>query len=168
MDIPKIPNNSLTEEIKEIVGLCQKLEPKYGANAFSFAPPASEEEISDWENKHGISIPENYKDWLRFSNGSVIERDFVRFNSLQYFCVDSKVVPDDLVIIGTLVGDGEILCFSKKTGEIIRYLDGEATTVSGVKQILQNTIRFMKDESGLSQDSFNVLLSMAKASKAKK
>lgn len=168
MNIPTIPNNSLTEEIKEIVSLCQQLEPKCGANAFSFAPPATEEELSDWENINSISIPEDYKDWLRFSNGSVIKFDLARFSALQYFSVDSNIVPDDLVIIGTLIGDGEILCFSKKTGKIIRYLDGEATTVSGFKQVLINTIRLMKGESGLSKDSFNVLLSMAKANRAKR
>ncbi len=165
MNIPTIPDNSLTEEIKEIVSLCQQLEPKCGANAFSFAPPATEEELSDWENRNGISIPEDYKDWLRFSNGSVIEFDLARFNALQYFSVNSNLVPDDLVIIGALIGDGEILCFSKKTGKIIRHLDGEATTVSGFKQILINIIKLMKGESCLSKDSFNVLLSMAKANR---
>ena len=69
MVVPNIPNNSLTEEIKEIVSLCQQLEDRYDSY---FNPPASEEEIIAWENEHGITIPETYKDWLRFSNGSEI------------------------------------------------------------------------------------------------
>ncbi len=146
MNIPKIPNNSLTEEIKEIVSLCQQLEPKYGAKSFSFAPPATEEEFSNWENRNGISIPETYKDWLRFSNGSDILSSLARFNGLQNFVVNSKIVPDDIVIIGTLVGDGELLCFLKQTGEIARFLDGEIK-ITDFKAWLKNIlIRILRDE----------------------
>ena len=40
MYIPEIPNNSLTEEIKEIVELSKKLEKEYD---FEYNPPATEE-----------------------------------------------------------------------------------------------------------------------------
>lgn len=33
MNIPMIPNNSLTDEITEIVSLCKELESEYGENA---------------------------------------------------------------------------------------------------------------------------------------
>ena len=41
MEIPKIPNNGLTEEIKEIVSLCEQLVPEYGEKASWFLPPES-------------------------------------------------------------------------------------------------------------------------------
>ena len=50
MNVPNIPNNSLTKELKELVELCQKLE-DYGEGPFKFAPPATEQEIAAWEQK---------------------------------------------------------------------------------------------------------------------
>ncbi len=168
MNIPSIPDNSLTEEIKEIVRLSEQNVREYGANAFSFEPPASEEELAAWENEHGISIPETYKDWLRFSNGSRIQMDLANFLGVQRIVVNSDIVPDNLVIIGTLVGDGELLCFSKQTGEIVRYMDGYATTVGDFKKFLTDTIRLMKGESGLSKQSLDILHAMAAKAKNKK
>jgi hypothetical protein len=46
MKVPKIPNNSLTEEIKEIVSLCEQLAPEYGEKVSWFLPPESDEEIT--------------------------------------------------------------------------------------------------------------------------
>ena len=57
-----IPNNSLTEEIRDIVELCEELAPEYGSDASWFLAPASESEISKWECKNNVSIPESYKE----------------------------------------------------------------------------------------------------------
>lgn len=46
MNVPNIPNNSLTKELKELVELCRKLYPEYGENLCRFAPPATEQEIA--------------------------------------------------------------------------------------------------------------------------
>lgn len=144
MEVPKIPENSLTEEIKELVELCRKLEPDYGGRAFSFAPPASEEEIADWERKNGISIPESYKDWLRFSNGSVIDWDC--FYSLEQLIVGINiegVVNNDLVIIGNMIGNGTFICFSRTTNKICREDHGEITEFGDFKSVLNHVMDIM-------------------------
>jgi len=63
------PNNSLKNEIEELVTLCKQLEDE---NTFLFNDGIEEETISDWEKNNGIKLPETYKDWLRFSNGAII------------------------------------------------------------------------------------------------
>lgn len=137
MYIPEIPNNSLTEEIKEIVELSKKLEKEYD---FEYAPPATEEEISAWESEHGITIPETYKDWLRFSNGSVIKNQLAVFWGIKMIGSSDQFLPNDLVSIGELIGDGEYLCFSKKTGKIVRYNHGDTEVCDDLKCLLTYTI----------------------------
>ena len=140
--IPEIPNNSLTEEIKEIVELSKKLEKEYD---FEYAPPATEKEISAWESEHGITIPETYKDWLRFSNGSVIKNQLAVFWGIKMIGSCDQFLPNDLVTIGELIGDGEFLCFSKKSQKIVRENHGEITEFQSFKIILKDTvIRILK------------------------
>lgn len=142
MYIPEIPNNSLTDEIKEIVRLSQQLEDDYD---FEYDPPITEEELTLWENKHKIIIPESVKDWLRFSGYSNICSELVIIKGVNSFEVECELISSDLVIIGEVIGDGEFLCFSKKTGEIIRENHGEITNFKSLKNFLTNTvIRMMK------------------------
>lgn len=141
MNIPKIPDNSLTHEITELVGLCEELREEY---TFMFFEPASEEALADWESENGIKLPESYKDWLRFSNGAVIRDSLARFYSLHALEVKNEL-SDDLVVIGELIGDGERLCFSKCTGKIVRYNHGEEREYEDFKSFLTRmVIRMLK------------------------
>ena len=51
-----IPHNSLMEKIKELVCLCEQIASDYGDDASWFKQPASDEMISNWENKHNVFI----------------------------------------------------------------------------------------------------------------
>lgn len=141
MNIPNIPNNSLTHEITELVGICEELHEEY---TFMFCEPASEEALAAWENENGIKLPESYKDWLRFSNGAVIRDSLARFYSLNALEVKNELF-DDLVVIGELIGDGERLCFSKSTGKIVRNNHGEEREYEDFKSFLTRmVIRMLK------------------------
>ena len=132
MYIPEIPNNSLTEEIKEIVELSKKLKDDYN---FEYNPPATEEEIISWENEHKIKIPESLKDWLRFSNGYNIL--FERLSNLDNYIIEHKDFPKDLIIIGFTHDDS--LCFSESTHEIVRYDYNETRRYTDFKAFLNET-----------------------------
>lgn len=136
MEVPKIPNNSLTKEITEVLSWCKKLEPEYGINSFNFEPPASEDSIVEWEARNGIDFPESYKDWLRFSNGYDII--FERLSSIKDIIVGNKDFPADLVIIGFTHDDS--LCFSKSTHEIVRYGRKETRRYKDFKAFLNETL----------------------------
>ena len=60
-------NNSLKEEIEELLRLCEKAKEEYGENSSIFAQGIEENEMTEWGEKNGITIPESYKEWLRFS-----------------------------------------------------------------------------------------------------
>lgn len=137
MWIPEIPNNSLTEEITEIVQLSQRLENDYD---FIYDPPATEAEITLWEIEHQIKIPESIKEWLRFSGYSNICNELSVIKGVKSYEVDCELVPDDLVIIGEVIGTGEFLCFSKRTGEIVRYDFEETRRYKDFKDFLNETL----------------------------
>ncbi len=117
-----LENNILKEEIKKILKLRDEAEAENNYS-YSFAPPIDEEKMTSWEKETGITIPESYKEWLRFSGESTINGTTASFFSPEKF--HSDYVPDDLVVIGSVIGDGEDVCFSKETGHFIRFFEGK-------------------------------------------
>jgi len=114
MFISEIPKNRLTAEITQIAELSKKYENEY---EFEYAPPAKEKDISTWEQKHDISLPEQINNRLSFTNGCTIAFD--RIFGLNGFLVGQSQLPEKLVILGST--HDEPLCFSKTNGEIVRY-----------------------------------------------
>ena len=165
MYIPEIPNNSLTKEITEIVQLSQKLENEYD---FVYYPPATEEEITLWENKHKIAIPESVKDWLRFSNYSNIRGELAVIRSIQDFEIECEIMPEDLVVIGEAIGDGEFICFSKKTGKLVWEDHGDLEIYDNFNKVLKLIIDMMNENCGLSKNSISILEAMAKKARGGK
>ena len=132
-----IPNNSLTSEIKTILNLAEELQ---GKRYFEFSPPASADEISKWENQNNITIPQSYRDWLTFSNGSVIHGSLAEFYGINKIKLGTKGMPEDSVIIGAATGDGERLYFSGKTGDFFTFFHGDITKYDSFKTILLTLI----------------------------
>ena len=108
MYIPEIPNNSLTEEITQIVELSKLFDDEYD---FEYSPPSTEDEMNEWEDKHNIMIPESIKDWLRFSSFSNIRSESAIIRNVSEFKIGCEVVPDDMIIIGEVIGDGKFIGF---------------------------------------------------------
>ena len=120
MNIPE--NNSLKAEIEELLQLCKESEEEYGEDASYFNEPVSEQEMTEWEEANGVKIPESYKEWLRFTGKCRIVSNTATFWGPSEF--HSDYVPEDLVVIGEMVGDGEVVCFSKTTGEFVEFFEG--------------------------------------------
>ena len=141
-----LTGNSLEKEIRTILDIYDKYKDELGN--FKFAEPATEQEISDWERENRITLPESYKDWLRFSNGSTIDMSTAEFFGLEKITKHSNYdtcLPDEYVWIGNMVGDGERLLFSKVTGKIARYDHGELTEYDSMKEILLEVIDILDD-----------------------
>lgn len=136
----KIQNNRLKSEIEEILSLCQQLEDE---GRTEFLPAATEEEITEWERQNRITIPESYKDWLRFSNGSIILGSLAYLYSLKEIKVDDKEYPLDYVAIGEAIGDGVRICFSKSTGDFIWYDHGSERKFENFGKVLDKITLMM-------------------------
>lgn len=135
----ELRDNSIKKEIEEIL----KIRDELLEEEFVFYAPQSDVEIRTWEEKNKITIPEDYKEWLRFSDGAKLEGDFARFFGLNQFIINRTDYEKPIVIIGSLVGDGEILAFSIETGEILKILDGRTTIFDDFKEYLEFLINIL-------------------------
>ena len=90
-----------------------------------FFEAAAEEDIAAFEKKHGIRLPEKYKEWLRFSDGG----DLFLPAGLQLYGVVHKPIidvddadrPDEnYVVIGAL-SMGDPIVFEKTKEQISIY-----------------------------------------------
>ncbi|WP_303835197.1 SMI1/KNR4 family protein [Ruminococcus flavefaciens] len=116
MYIPEIPNNSLSDEINEIVYIAKKTEHKV---FFEFNQPATDDELLDLEKYFNTTFPESYKDFMHFSNGAnIADAYIIFFNISEVKSLQIATFPDDYIIIGKIIGDGEVLCISKKGSTI--------------------------------------------------
>lgn len=130
--------NSLKAEIREIVKLCEEAVPDYGEKASYFKDGMSEEEITQWEEDNMHIIPEGYKDWLRVTRYSVVLFDLV---ILEIPYENRRIVNNpDVFIIGSLVGDGELVCISISTGRIIRIMDGNQKEYASFGEFLRKCV----------------------------
>lgn len=125
-------NCNISEEIQEILEIRDEL----SEDEFVFYDPVSDTEIVKWEEEHEITIPEQYKEWLKFSNGAKLAGEFVRFFALNQFIINDADYEEPIVTIGNLIGDGEILAFSIRTAEILRIIDGNTRRFEDFKQYL--------------------------------
>lgn len=129
--------NALKKEFDEIVKLCEEKVEEHGERASYFMEPATEEEILEWERKTGIRIPEDYRQWLKLTANcqmcsTIASLVFPELEQPDY-------IPEDYVLIGYVVGDGEVLCFSKTLGKYIRFFEGK------VNKEYNDIIEFLKD-----------------------
>lgn len=114
--------NAMKKEFDEIVKLCEEKIEEYGERASYFMAPATEEKILDWERKMGIRMPDDYREWLKLTGNCQICSNIASLFFPERGQPD--YIPEDYVLIGHVVGDGEILCFSKSTGRYVRYFEG--------------------------------------------
>lgn len=128
----KLMNSSIKDEIQEILAIRDELLEE----EFVFYAPISDIEINKWEERNKIIIPKEYKDWLRFSDGAKLEGEFAKFLGLNQLVINMTDYKEPLVIIGNLVGDGEILAFSIKTGEILKIMGENIRRFKDFKQYL--------------------------------
>lgn len=166
MYIPKIPNNSLTKEIKRITELCESKINEYGEDSSWFEPGMSEADIHDWEISNNILIPSLYKEWLLFSEESQIRNNLARFYKPDDFLSNINRIPNDLIIVGELMGDGELLCISKSDNKLV-VVDHDNIEDADFREILKDIIRILEDKSGLSMDMQELLMKMLNESKEK-
>lgn len=133
----------LEKEINTIVELCNALQGEYASRFFEHVDEAV---MKQWENENKIMIPELYKEWLRFSNGAVIREQLAHFYGIEGFEIDNPDYPEDCVIIGDLIGDGERLAFSKITGKILRINHGRVREYNDFASFLHRmVIRMLRE-----------------------
>lgn len=136
-------NNSLKAEIEELLEWCEKNDIEDECQGSYFEEPIEESKMSKWEEENNVKIPESYKEWLRFSRKCRIDGTTATFWGPDEF--HSEYVPEDFVVIGEMVGDGEVVCFSKSKGEFVEYFEGRVwgKHYSNFSEVLKEVLRMM-------------------------
>jgi hypothetical protein len=153
--IPEVPNNSLKNELEEIVFLANAAvnSDVYEEEllTFKFNKPVTESELVSFEKEVNVEFDEEYKDFLRFSNGAVLCFSSAEFYSIKeikslYSKEKSDDFPEDYVIIAEVVGDGEILCFSKNTGKYYSCFEGEEEEYDSFSDCLKEILEGIREK----------------------
>ena len=144
--------NSLKNEINELLKWCKKYDEDNDGEYTRFDEPISEVEMEKWELENSVKIPESYKEWLRFSKNSVITQNTARFWGPDKF--NSDYVPEDYVVIGEMIGDGERICFSKKTGKFVDIFENKEKSYDSFAVIINEIISLLDNKPLLSDEEF--------------
>ncbi len=156
MFIPKIPDNDLKPYIEELVYIVERFyaetdeEDRFGMQ-FKFNAPATDEEINYLETSLNIVVPIGYKEFLKISNGARLCEYTSEFLNIKRVVNLNKMetspdFPKDYILIADIIGDGEILCFSKNTGKFIRYFDGKEIVYDNFYKFIEWLINFIRNE----------------------
>ena len=165
MYIPEIPNNSITKEIKKLTALCEKKIAEYGENSSWFKPPMIENDIQKWETENNIKLPATYREWLLFSEESLIRNGLAHFYRLDDFKYNVIDVSPDLIVIGEIFGDGELICLSRSKNIFCIFDHGESEVQEDFRDILKEIIRILDEKSSLSQKMQDLLMQMVRDKK---
>lgn len=155
--IPEIPNNSIKAKLEEIVRIANAAMKSYVYEeellTFEFNPPASNDDISKLEKTLKVELDEEFKDFLRFSNGAVL-----CYNSAVFYNIDTilsvssqdkeKSFPEDYIILGEIIGDGEMLCYSKENHNYISLFEGREKRFNTFSDCLNKIIKRIRNKVG--------------------
>ena len=114
------------DELKRII---EKLKTQGKMN---FNEAASEKQIDDFEKKNNVKLPEQYCEWLQYSDGGELFLPAgVQFYGVAHkpiIDVDENDRPDEkYIVIGALASGDPVLC--EKSGEKISIYDHETGSI---------------------------------------
>jgi len=92
---------------------------------FNLYEPLTKEEIADWEKKHNIQLPQEYKDWLALSDGGSFANKWI--NSLENLHIENLTIDTDegkdYIIIASLSLSSDYLLLDPETSELFVVTD---------------------------------------------
>lgn len=118
----------LNREKEYVLALCDRLEAKYGKA--EFGAPATENVITQWEEEKQITIPEDLKEWLKFSGESKLKGIPLEFYPIAQFRKEQ-----DYVAIGRR--ENTDIGFLIENGRYIGIEDGNRKNLGQMETILR-------------------------------
>lgn len=139
----RIGNNPLADTLRKLVTLCEERAFENGFGSTVINQPASGGEIEQWEQAHGVRLPESYRHFLRFANGVQLLNDSEKIFGLDGIGSYDEHLETDYISIGTMIGDGTTLCLSRTTGEAYVEDHGGYKRRGDFKELLEYLIDFL-------------------------
>ena len=126
--IPNEETNSLQECFERLKKGCKTLseECDYSEDYSKFNPPATEEQIKEYEREFKFPLPEAYREFLKFSNGArIMGEDIYGLNMIG---LDDPFVPDGYLAISQLEATSKRMAISENDGEVYLFWDLKGDT----------------------------------------
>ncbi len=115
------PKN-LQECFERMKKACETLENEYGYSKYAkFNPPATEEDIVKFESTLKFPLPQEYREFLKFSNGARIMGEEIY--GLDSIGSSDVYVPDGYLSISRVEMTSERLAISEENGKICLFWD---------------------------------------------
>ncbi|MBR6624235.1 MAG: SMI1/KNR4 family protein [Ruminococcus sp.] len=122
----RITDQSISETLSELIDCCEEISPTLGIDQTTFHDSASEQDIRQCEERNGINIPIQLREFLMFSNGATLFENSTSIYStseIGKFTLDGY---DDenakiYIPIGDFIGDGTMFVLNKTNGETGEY-----------------------------------------------
>lgn len=143
----KVPDNSLNDYFKELTELCRNYPDELN---YTFHAPVREKDITAFEKRNKLKLPQQLKELFMFSDGFSFNYDnFYSLEEIEYHYNNWGPLTDETgeeyIIIADVVGDGEDIVFSVKTGIIYWEDHGEFTEYGDIGNVLEDRIESAKD-----------------------
>ena len=134
-------NEQVKNAYEKIKMLCEKLD---NADYSEFSNAATMEELDLWQKENGVVLPENYKEWLLLSKYSYIAGGVLELFMPSKNGYYGQLVPEEFIVVGNVIGDGERMCFDVNMGEFVRYDHGYIREVGDFTNILNWAIEYLE------------------------
>lgn len=133
----RLEGNPMAEELSEFLDFCEEYAPECGEVEFN--EPAAPEEIAAWEENHGVTLPDDYKAFLRFSNGASIPMGNAEICGLSGIFNEriDENLEEGYHYIGDVIGDGAMIVLRTEDGELCEDDHGEISEFGGMAGLLE-------------------------------
>ena len=118
----------VNREKEYVLSLCEQLEAKYGKA--EFGAPATEAEMLQWEEINQVAIPEDLREWLKFSGESKLKGI-----PLEFYPVARFKKEQDYVVIGKR--ENALIGFLIENGRYISVENDKRKNVGQMETILR-------------------------------
>lgn len=131
----------ISDELKNILDTITK------QGKMHFLEGATQEQILNFENANGLTLPAQYKEWLEYSDGG----EFFLPAGVQFYGIAHNPVIDvsdndrpseEYIVIGALASGDPVLC--KKEGEQIAIFNHEAERIEE-DEVYKDFYAFLSD-----------------------
>ena len=133
--IPNEETNSLQECFERLKKGCKTLseECNYSENYSKFNPPATEEQIKDFESELKYPLPEAYREFLKFSNGARIMGEDIY--GLDMIGMNDQYVPEGYLAISSIEMMSDRMAISLEDGDLYMLYDLKPSSWSFEREI---------------------------------
>lgn len=120
-------SETFKKSLESLKAVCQRLSDEcgYPEDYSVFNSGTTEEKLKKIETLYNISLCEEYREFMKFSNGAKIMENRINMYDIRMFGVDDPMVPAGYLTIGEIIGDGARIAISKEDGDIYSCYDGE-------------------------------------------